>query len=195
MAAAAAKDQNGNALSVAMSWQFATINQPIIDSVYPATGATRVGTTSPVLAIFSEAMDHPSTQAAFTLKRTSNNTPVAGSILWNGDRAPIFFPASPLASNTTYTATIAGTAKDQSGRTLANPTSWVFTTGTTAASVARAFRWSTPSPSHPRRAAHHTGRPSRSNARHRRIPHPLSQHLKQLERRLQHFAKHARHRQ
>ena len=190
----AAKDQSGNALSAAMSWRFTTINQPIIDSLYPATGAAGVGTNSPVVAIFSEAMDHPSTQAAFTLTRTSNNTPVAGSILWYGDRAPIFFPASPLAANTTYTATIAGTAKDQSGRTLANPTSWTFTTGTAAASVARAFRWSTPSPSKTHRATRHTRRPSRLSTRQRRVLHPVSDRLKQLERGVENVARHPRRR-
>ncbi len=191
----AAKDQKGTPLAAPVSWQFTTINQPIIDSVYPAAGATGVATSSPVVAIFSEAMDHASTQAAFTLKRTSDNSPVAGSVIWYYG-VPIFIPSSALAPNTAYTATIAGTATDQSGRTLANPTSWVFTTGSTAsASVARAFRWSSPSPSHPLSAAHHTRRPPRLNPSHRPIPHPISESLRQLERRLQNFATHARHRQ
>ena len=40
-----------------------------------------------------------------------------------------FTPASALAANAQYTAAIAGSAKDLGGNTLANPTSWRYTTG------------------------------------------------------------------
>jgi subtilisin family serine protease len=129
---AAARDSNGNGLSAAKSWQFTTVNQPVIDQVSPALGATGVATGGVVYALFSEAMDHPSTAAAFTLRRASDGAPVGGSIVWFGDHLPIFIPSQALAPNTTYAATISAAATDQSARALANPTTWRFTTGSSA---------------------------------------------------------------
>jgi subtilisin family serine protease len=197
----AAKDQNGNALAAPKSWQFTTINQPIIDQVSPPVGAAGVGTGSPVYAIFSEAMDHASTAAALTLKRTSDNSPVAGAVVWYGDRVPIFVPSSALAPNTTYTATIAGSALDQSGRALANPTSWQFTTGSTASSStarssapARLFKTLNASSrsatrrltrTHTRSTDHR--RLLKPNKLRRAIPHPLGEGIRQLELQLQRY--------
>jgi hypothetical protein len=129
---AAAGDSNGNGLSAAETWQFTTVAQPVIDQVSPASNATGVGTGGVVYALFSEAMDHLSTAAAFTLQRASDGAPVAGSVVWFGDRLPIFVPSHALAPNTTYAATISAVATDQSGRALANPATWRFTTGSSA---------------------------------------------------------------
>ncbi|MDQ6841841.1 MAG: Ig-like domain-containing protein [Actinomycetota bacterium] len=197
----AAKDQNGNPLAAAKTWHFTTINQPVIEHVSPAVGATGVGTGSPVYAIFSQPMDHPSTAAAFTVVRASDNSPVAGSVVWYGDTAPIFVPSSALAPNTTYTANVAGSAMDQSGRTLANPTSWQFTTGATA--QANVVRWSVvPGPVnalsgrlHPNATSPKTARqPPASRATVPRrtpsgaMPHPISEAIKRLEHQLLEFA-------
>ena len=73
-------------------------------------------------------MDKPSAEAAFSLKRTSDGAPVSGSFAWYGN-ALIFTPSAPLAANTQYTAALAATAKDPADRTLANPTTWRYTTG------------------------------------------------------------------
>jgi len=53
---------------------------------------------------------------------------VSGSYKWYGN-ALIFSPNAPLATNTQYTAEIAGTAKDLAANTLTNPTTWRYTTG------------------------------------------------------------------
>ncbi len=124
----AAKDSAGHPLPVAKSWKFTTTNRPIVNYLYPADGATGVSRASLVIPFFNKAMDKPSAEAAFTLKRTSDGATVPGSFGWYGN-ALIFAPASPLGANTQYTATIAGTAKDLAANTLANPTSWRFTTG------------------------------------------------------------------
>ncbi len=128
----AARDANGNAPGASARWRFTTINQPVIDQVSPAAGATGVGTGGVVYAIFSESMDHQSTAAAFTLRRTSDGAPVAGSVVWFGDRLPILVPSQALAPNTAYVASIAAGPTDQSGRHLANPMTWSFTTGPSA---------------------------------------------------------------
>ena len=124
----AAKDADGHPLPSAKSWRFTVTNRPIVSLVYPADGTTQVSRSSLVIPFFNKAMDKPSAQAAFSLKRTSNGAPVAGSFGWYGN-ALIFTPSSPLAANTLFTAAVAGTAKDLAGNSLANPTTWHFATG------------------------------------------------------------------
>jgi hypothetical protein len=125
----AAKDLAGNPLPVAKTWRFTTTNRPIIGSVYPADGATGVSRSSVTYAIFNKAMDKPSTEAAFSLKRTSDGAAVSGSFGWYGPGVLIFDPAADLAAGTEYTAAVSGAAKDLEGNTLANPVTWRYTTG------------------------------------------------------------------
>jgi Domain of unknown function (DUF1929)/Bacterial Ig-like domain len=125
----AAKDLAGNPLPVAKTWRFTTTNRPIIDSVYPADGATGVSRSSVTYAIFNKAMDKPSTEAGFSLKRTSDGAAVSGSFGWYGPGVLIFDPAADLAAGTEYTAAVSGAAKDLEGNTLANPVTWRYTTG------------------------------------------------------------------
>ncbi len=74
-------------------------------------------------------MDKPSSQAAFTLKRTSDGAPVSGSFGWYGPTALIFKPDADLAPGTQYTASVSTAAKDLGGNSLANPVTWSYTTG------------------------------------------------------------------
>jgi hypothetical protein len=123
-----AKDSAGHPLPAAKTWRFTTTDRPIIDLVYPAAGNTGVSRTSATIAFFNKAMDKPTAEGAFSLKRTSDGAAVSGSLGWYGN-ALIMAPSSPLAANTQYTATVAGTARDLAGNTLANPTTWRYTTG------------------------------------------------------------------
>ena len=100
---------------------------PRVPSVSPRAGATEVGRTAPVVAVFDRAMNKPSAQAAFSLKRTSDGAAVSGSFGWYGN-ALIFAPNAPLANATSYTATVATGAKDAAGNPLAAPKTWQFTT-------------------------------------------------------------------
>jgi Domain of unknown function (DUF1929)/Bacterial Ig-like domain len=102
---------------------------PTISSVTPNQGATAVARTTPVVATFDHAMDKPSAEAAFSLKRTSDGAAVSGSFGWYG-QALIFSPSAPLASATNYTARVNATAKDAAGTPLAAPKTWQFTTAT-----------------------------------------------------------------
>ena len=124
----AAKDASGHPLPAAKSWKLTTTARPIADILYPSDGANGVSRSSITLATFNKPMDEPSTEAAFSLKRSSNGAPVSGGISWWGNIL-IFMPASPLAANTQYTAAIGAGARDLAGRALANPTSWRYTTG------------------------------------------------------------------
>jgi Domain of unknown function (DUF1929)/Bacterial Ig-like domain len=124
----AAQNLGGFSLPVAKTWRFTTTNRPIIDSVYPANGATGVSPSSVTYAIFNKAMDKSSAQGAFSLKRTSDGAPVSGIFSWYGN-ALIFKPDAPLAAGTQYTAAVSGAAQDLAGNTLANPLTWRYTTG------------------------------------------------------------------
>ena len=77
---------------------------PKVFLVSPAEGATGVSRTAPIVVFFDQAMNKPSAEAAFSLKRTSDGAPVTGSLVWYGN-ALIFLPNSPLANGTGYTAT------------------------------------------------------------------------------------------
>jgi Bacterial Ig-like domain len=123
----AAKEAGGHPLPSAKSWRFTTTNRPIVDLVHPADGTTGVPRGSVTVAFFNKAMDKPSTQAAFSLKLTSNGAAVAGSLGWYGT-ALIFKPSAALPANTLFTAALGGTARDLAGNTLANPTTWHFAT-------------------------------------------------------------------
>ena len=64
----------------------------VVNSVSPADGATDVAPSSVAYAFFNKAMDKPSAEAAFSLKRTSDGAPVSGSFGWYGPGALIFKP-------------------------------------------------------------------------------------------------------
>jgi len=123
-----AKDLSGLALAVNFVWGFTT-------GQIPDTTPPRVSSTSPVLAVavnsnisgtFSEAMDASTiTVSTFTLKQ--GTTSVSGLVSYAGLTAT-FDPASVLASNTTYTATITSGAKDLAGNALQSSFVWSFTT-------------------------------------------------------------------
>jgi hypothetical protein len=99
---------------------------PTVSFVFPSEGATGVARNAQVIAAFDHAMDKPSAQAAFSLKRTSDGAAVNGGFGWYGN-ALIFSPSAPLANATNYTATVNATAKDSTGTPLAAPKTWQFT--------------------------------------------------------------------
>jgi hypothetical protein len=101
---------------------------PAILNVSPARGATGLSTRTTVYAVFSEPMDHASTQRAFALMRSTDNTAVQGRLSWFTDKVLVFTPARPLAHRSQYAATVAGTAEDQLAQALAKPTTWHFMT-------------------------------------------------------------------
>jgi virginiamycin B lyase len=129
-----AKGASGRPLANPKRWSFETTSRPVFDPFSPRDGAAGVATGAKVYTLFDKAMSHTATQQAFSLERTSDGRPVAGAFAWDESRPGlatvlIFDPSVPLAANTQYTASVAGTATDTAGRTLANPGSWKFKTG------------------------------------------------------------------
>jgi methionine-rich copper-binding protein CopC len=98
---------------------------PVVSGVTPASGSQGNPVTSAPTATFSEAVV-PST-VSFTLKNPAGST-VSGSLSFNdAGTAAKFTPASPLAADTAYTATVSG-AQNDFGTPMSGPYSWSFTT-------------------------------------------------------------------
>ena len=129
------KDLAGNALANNYVWSFTTgaavvIIPPTVISTDPADAVTGVTLTKQIKATFSKTMDATTiTTATFILKQ--GTTSVSGFVSYSGTTAT-FIPASGLAPNTLYTATITTGAKDLAGNALANNYVWSFTTGAAA---------------------------------------------------------------
>src|SRR6185436_9913314 len=125
------KDIAGNALASSFGSSFTTAaasdtTAPTVSSRVPANGATGVAINQSLSATFSEAMD-PATISTTTFTLNQGATPVTGTVTYVGTTAT-FAPASALAINTTYTATITTGVKDLAGNALANNFVWSFTT-------------------------------------------------------------------
>ncbi len=97
--------------------------RPTVTATINANGATGVPINTKAGATFSESMD-PSTitSATFTLRQGA--TAVPGTVAYTGVNL-VFTPASALAANTLYTATITTGATDLAGNQLAgNQAPW-----------------------------------------------------------------------
>ena len=100
---------------------------PSVRDTSPAAGETDVPRPSGVRVSFSEAMDRPATEAAFTLVREPDSAPVVGRFQWLDDDSVLyFFPADLLDPGATYRVRLAG-ARDLAGNALATH-SWTYTT-------------------------------------------------------------------
>jgi hypothetical protein len=72
-------------------------------------------------------MAKPATEAAFSLTRRGEATPVAGSFSWSGNTMT-FRPADPLAEGTDYAAKVSTAARDAAGNALGAEKAWDFRT-------------------------------------------------------------------
>ena len=134
-----AQDKTGNALATNFVWTFTTGNTaclagpPTVVSVAPPNGTAGVCPNTVAVATFSEAMN-PSTISATTFTLTGPAAAaVTGQVVYDApDYVATFTPASNLALNTTYTATITTGAQDLMANALAVDATWSFTTATAA---------------------------------------------------------------
>lgn len=131
-----AQDTNGTPLTANYTWAFVTgstsdITRPTVTQQVPAQDAV-AATNTQLIATFSEEMTPSSLNAAsFTLKTTTDNTPVLGTVSYAvGARTATFIPTNPapLPNNTSFTATISTAAIDLAGNAMLAPKVWSFTT-------------------------------------------------------------------
>jgi hypothetical protein len=125
-------DLAGNALPSNYTWSFTTgagpdIIRPTVTFTDPVNSATDVGLNKKIAAVFSEAMKSSTiTTTTFTLLH--GTTPVSGTVTYAGTTA-LFTPATALAPEAAYTATITADATDTAGNELASSYVSNFTTG------------------------------------------------------------------
>ena len=97
----------------------------------PAAGSTGVAVTAPVTATFNEVMNATTFNASTFTLTPAGGTAVTGNISYSaGSSTAVFAPASPLAYNTVYTATITTGVQNPAGTALAASDTWSFTTAT-----------------------------------------------------------------
>jgi len=125
-----ATDLGGTPLLANYVWTFTTIAPtPVVTATVPVNGATGVPINQVLSATFNEAMNCATLAtpaAAFTVTGPGA-TAVAGTVGCTGAVAT-FTPASSLAVNTVYTATITTGAQDPAGTPLAANYVWNFRT-------------------------------------------------------------------
>ncbi len=127
-----AQDPAGVALAQSYVWGFTTgvipdVIPPTVAFTDPADQATGVDAGVQIQAAFDEAMDC-ATLDATTFTLAHGGAPILGVVTCAGSTA-LFAPASALAGDPTYTATITTGAKDLSGNALAVPYVWSFEVG------------------------------------------------------------------
>lgn len=105
---------------------------PEVISTDPFSGETGVVLSKKVMATFNEPMN-ASTINSTTFIVRQGSTQIAGIVSYSGNTAT-FTPASFLAANTVYTATITTGAKDPAENALPTDHVWSFTTGTSSSS-------------------------------------------------------------
>lgn len=115
---------------------------PTVVTTSPSAAATGVPLNAKLSATFSLAM-MPLSSASLALK--AGATPVQGVVVMSPDEmTAVFTPASALAANTTYTASVTTDAKSTGGMALATASSWSFTTGTSTDTTAPTVTATTP---------------------------------------------------
>ncbi len=134
MVTTGARDLAGNALQANFGWGFRTgqapdTTAPTVTSTSPAAGSV-TALSSNILGTFSEAMDAATiTVSSFVVAQ--GTSPVSGLVSYAGLTAT-FDPASDLAADATYTATLTTEARDLAGNALQGNYVWSFTTGSSA---------------------------------------------------------------
>jgi O-glycosyl hydrolase len=97
----------------------------------PAAGSTGVAVTAPVTATFNQVMSATTFNASTFTLTPAGGTAVAGNVSYGaGSSTAVFAPASPLAYNTVYTATITTGVQNPAGTALGSSDTWSFTTAT-----------------------------------------------------------------
>ncbi len=93
----------------------------------PANLSTDVPIAGPISVTFSEPMRNATLTSSFTLRKTTGNVVVPGSVTVVSNTAT-FVPTTPLAVSTQYTAAVSTEARDVAGNALVPGVAWTFTT-------------------------------------------------------------------
>lgn len=81
-----------------------------------------------ITVTFNEFMDLLSTEQAFSLRQTADDTEIKGEIRWQDATTFEFIPTNALGWVVQYTARVDTTARDAAGNYLKEPVEWKFLT-------------------------------------------------------------------
>ncbi len=127
-----AKSPAGTALATNYVWNFRTgaaTAAPTVISTVPTNQATGVPTNQALSAVFSEAMNPSTINAATFTLAGPGGAAVNGVVTYiAAGSIATFTPAAALAANAVYTATVTTGAQDLQARGLAGNYVWTFTT-------------------------------------------------------------------
>jgi fibronectin type 3 domain-containing protein len=124
---------DGTPLAAASSTSFTTAAPagPIVTATTPADGATGVGPSTLVQAVFDRSLD-PSTVTASSFTLTGPTGAVAATVAYDDStHTATLTPTASLALATTYTAKLTTAISSSAGAPLAAPVTWSFTTAST----------------------------------------------------------------
>ena len=131
-----ATDLAGNALVSNYVWTFTTgaapdTTPPTVVSTVPLNGATGVAINQAVSATFSEAMNPLTITSATFQLAAPGGALIAATIAYDPTNFIVTLtPSTPLAYNTTYTATVTTGETDLAGNAPTSNYVWTFTTAT-----------------------------------------------------------------
>ena len=131
------RDLPGNAPATDFSWSFSTgvaldTTPPTVNSTVPASGATAVAINQTVNVTFSKAMDPLTINTASLTVTGPAGTAITGIVGYDvASKIATLTPASNLAPNAVYTATVTTGVRDLAGNALAANFVWSFTTAAT----------------------------------------------------------------
>ncbi len=112
---------------------------PTVTQLSPAAGATGVDVNVNITATFNEALDPATVSGStFTLRNSSNQLVSAAVTYDDSTQTCMLDPASTLAANSTFTATLKGGSsgvKDLAANPLAEDVVWSFATGAAPTTV------------------------------------------------------------
>ena len=106
-------------------------SNPFVESTDPEDVAEKVALDKTISVRFSELMDKPSTEGAFSLTHIEDDVPnnVGGTFTWSPDGKTLTFtPLGDLKKGTTYNLIITTDAMDAAGNTMFPAVSQSFTT-------------------------------------------------------------------
>lgn len=105
---------------------------PVVAAVFPVNGAETSDLATVILATFSEIMDASTlTPSSFRLTLVASGAALPGLVSVSG-KTSTFTPAAPLAPGTQYQVSVAMTARDLAGNSLASDFAWLFSTAAAA---------------------------------------------------------------
>lgn len=121
---ATVRDRAGNAMGALFTSSFRTVSPdeipPKVVTIQPPNNAVGVGTTTPVVVTFTEAISQASVTAS-SFRVTADNTAVAGTFSFgSGDAVVTFTPSAELPFNAVVVIQLTGDLRDAAGNRLVN---------------------------------------------------------------------------